>query len=169
MTLVSTQRTNQHICPLERGRLPKVREDSSHMIWFVNCPICRRRFFTTYLLRRFRSDFKPIDYPVSYGHSLGRYGTTIDQRIAWSRITEVPSEIHEALRIFIKRLLNTYAMLNELLSERPYVDAYRTQPFSEYEQVYTPTRSLPEIVEPYHESNYPEAYLYSFGRSVWNE
>jgi len=138
-------------------------------IWFVSCPICRRRFFTTYLLRRFQSDFKPIDYPVSYGHSLGRYGTTIDQRIGWSRITEVPSEIHQALNIFIKRLVNTYAIVNMLFSERPYEDAYRTEPFSEYAQFFASTRSLPEMVEPYRESNYPEAYLHPFVGGVWNE
>jgi len=139
------------------------------MIWFVNCPICRRRFFTTYLLRRFRSDFQPIDYPVSYGHSLGRYGTTIDQRIAWSRITEVPSEILQALDIFIKRLVNTYAIINMLFSERPYADAYRTEPFSAYAQFYPSTSLLQDMVEAYRESNYPEAYLHPFVRGVWNE
>jgi len=139
------------------------------MIWFISCPICRRRFFTTYLLRRFHSDFKAIDYPVSYGHSLGRYGTTIDQRIAWSKITEVPSEIFRALNIFIRRLLNTYAILNELFSERSYVDAYEKKIIPEYLDAYASTRSLPEIVEPYREPNYPEAYLHPSMRGVWNE
>lgn len=148
------------------GVVPIVGEDSSRMIWFVNCPICRRRFFTTYLLRRFQSDFEPIDYPVSYGHSLGRYGTTIDRRIAWLRIAEVPSEIFQALNIFIKRLFNTYAILDELFSESSYADHYRTQPFSEYTQLYARTKSLPEMVEPYREPNYPEAYLQPFARGV---
>jgi len=142
---------------------------NSSRIWFVNCPICRRRFFTTYLLRRFQSDFEPIDYPISHGHSLGRYGTTIDQRIAWSRITEVPSEILQALNIFIKRLVNTYAIVNVLFSERSYADHYRTQSFFEYEQVYASTKLPPEIVGPYRESNYPEAYLHPFVRAVRNE
>ena len=138
-------------------------------IWFVSCPICRRRFFTTYLLRRFPLDFKPIDYPVSYGHSLGRYGTTIDQRIGWSRITEIPSEIFQALNIFIKRLLKTYAIVDELFSGRSYVDAYGKDTIAEYVEAYASARSLPEIVEPYREPNYPETYLHPFVRGVWND
>jgi len=141
---------------------------NSGKIWFVNCPICRRRFFTTYLLRRFLLDFKPIDYPVSYGHSLGRYGTTIDERITWSKVTEVPSDIFQALSIFIKRLVNTYTIVNVLFLERPYVDSYRTEPF-EYSQVYASTGPLPEMVEPYREPNYPEVYLNPFIRGVWND
>jgi len=143
--------------------------DSSSTIWFVNCPICRRRFFTTYLLRRFRSDFKPIDYPVSFGHSLGRYGTTVDERITWSKVAEVPSDIFQALSIFIKRFANTYATINELISERPYEDVYRTQPFCNYEQLYSSNTSPPEISGPYRESNYPEVYLTPFMRGVWND
>jgi len=143
--------------------------NNSSRIWFVNCPICRRRFFTTYLLRRFQSDFKPIDYPLSYGHSLGRYGTTIDQRIAWSKIAEVPSEISEALNIFIMRALNTNAILSQLFSERPYADAYRTQPFSDYAQLYASTKSLQDMVERYREPSYPEVYLNPFMEGVWNE
>jgi len=142
---------------------------NSGKIWFVNCPVCRRRFFTTYLLRRFLLDFKPIRYPVSCGHSLGRYGTTVDERITWSKVAEVPSDIFQAFNIFVKRLVNTYTIVNVLFSERPYVDSYRSEPFSEYSQVYTSTRSLPEVVEPYRELNYPEVYLTPFMRGVWND
>ena len=119
-------------------------------------------------MRRFRSDFKPIDYPVSYGHSLGRYGTTVDQRIAWSSITEVPNEIFQALSIFLKRVLNTYSILDKLFSERPYVDAYGKETVGQYIQAYASTRSLPEIIEPYGELYYPEAYLQPLMRGVWN-
>jgi len=95
-------------------------------IYFVTCPVCRRRYPSRTLLEKTRDDFSVIDYPVQTAVSLGCRGFRVTDYLNWARLRTTPSEVSEAFFVFLHRVKNTDALLRELqlLYSREYATAY---------------------------------------------
>lgn len=130
---------------------------------------------------------KPILYPVQIVTGGGRAkGFRVVKYLPWSTLPTLrQTEVWNSLLCLYNRLGAAYdhfyrvlgflspkmkTLLQEL--QRSYAHSYRTSPFSEYARLYASMQSLQDIVEPYTQDDYPEAYAHllinpTFG-GVWS-
>ena len=116
---------------------------------------------------------KPILYPVQIVTGGGRAkGFKVVKYLPWSTLpTFKNKDVWNSLLCLYNRLGAAYDRFYEVLGflspkmktllqqlQRTYADSYRTSPFREYARVYAQIGSLQDIVEPYCEDDYPEAY-----------
>lgn len=95
-------------------------------IFYVSCPVCRRRYPSKILTTKASGDFEVIDYPVQSAISLGCRGFSVLDYYTWTRLGEVPSDVGDALLSFLIRVQRTYALLEKLglLQGRGYSESY---------------------------------------------
>jgi len=140
--------------------------------WFaLTCPVCGFRF----PLKKFKPAMNPILYPVQIVTGGGRAkGFKVLKYLPWSTLPKIrQTEVWNSLLCLYERLGTAYDHFYEVLGflspkmktllqelQRSYADSYRISPFSEYAQAYAPSKSLQDIVEPYCQDDYPEAYTH---------
>jgi len=108
---------------------PRLNHKPPTLIWYLCCPICRRRYPSSLALRKWRADYSLIDYPIQKGVSLGCRGFSVTDYVNWYSVKGIPSEVHETLLIFLRRVENTYRFIEELrlLTVDDYVQAYEAE------------------------------------------
>ena len=135
----------------------------------MTCPVCGFR----YPLKKFKPDMKQIVYPVQIVTGGGRAkGFKVVEYLLWSILPSLKeTDIWNSLLYLYNRLGAAYDQFYEVLGflspkmrvllqrlQRKYTDSYQANPLREYARVYSSTQLLPDIVEPYCECDYPEAY-----------
>jgi len=87
---------------------------------------------------------------------------TLRQTVLWNNLLCLYQRLGAAYDHFYEVLGFLSPKMKMLLQElqKSYSDSYRISPFLEYARVYASTQSLHDIVEPYNEVDYPEAYAH---------
>ena len=83
-------------------------------IWYLSCPVCRRRQPAASLIGRAEIDTSAIDFPAHFGVSLGHYGFKVSGYVSWTSLKDLPREVLNALSVFIARVAATYALIKQL-------------------------------------------------------
>lgn len=138
--------------------------------WFaLTCPVCGFR----YPLKKFNPTLEPIIYPVQIVTGGGRAkGFTVAKYLPWSTLpTFRQTDVWNSLLCLYNRLGAAYDRFYQVLGflspkmktllqelRRSYAASYRTSPFPEYAEVYASPETSQDMVEPYCEDDYPEAY-----------
>lgn len=146
--------------------------------WYsLSCPVCGFRF----PLKKFNPAIEPIDFPAQIVTGGGRAkGFKVVKYLPWSTLpTLKQTDAWNSLLCLYNRLGAAYDHFYQVLGflspkiktllqqlQRSYVDSYRTSPLSEYVRVYASMGSLHDIVAPYGEDDYPEAYAHLLTNSV---
>ncbi|MGD0495780.1 MAG: hypothetical protein ABSB28_07030 [Candidatus Bathyarchaeia archaeon] len=140
--------------------------------WYsLTCPICGFRF----PLQKFRPAMKPILYPVQVVTGGGRArGFRVEKYLPWTTLPALKqTNAWNSLLYLYGRLADAYDHFYQVLGflspemcrilqefQKPYSDAYRTNPSPEYSQAFASKDSPHDIVEPYGDADYPEAYAH---------
>lgn len=130
---------------------------------------------------------EPIDFPAQIVTGGGRAkGFKVAKYLPWSTLPALrQTEVWNSLLCLYNRLGAAYDHFYEVLGflspkmktilqelQKSYVDSYRTSQLSEYARVCASMESLQDIVGPYSQDDYPEAYAHLLINpvlgGVWN-
>lgn len=137
----------------------------------MTCPVCGFRF----PLKKFNPRMESILYPVQIVTGGGRAkGFRVVEYLPWSTLpTFKQTGVWNSLLCLYDRLGAAYDHFYQVLGflspkmkmllqelEKNYAASYRTSPFPEYAEAYASPETSQDIVEPYREDDYPEAYAH---------